>query len=100
VQLHALLHRKLPFTFEDLLPLAEKIKSLQTVCWFHCIFSHDLSFENGSVICLTNDGRKNARKRQREHCNGCLHRMTVSSSRFIGLFRRAKIGLSPPNSPF
>ena len=51
------------FIFVDLLPLAEVITNLQII---GCVFSHDLSFENGSMISLTND----ARKRWHEHCNG------------------------------
>ena len=66
---------------------------------FRCVFSHDLSFENSSVISLTNESRKGDRGR-RANCNGfpfligCSHRMTVWSSLFIGLFQQAKIYFS------
>ena len=51
-------------TFEDLLPLAEELKKLQTVC---CFLSFQPWFELGIVISLTNDARKRP-----EHCNGFL----------------------------
>ena len=66
-------------TFVDFLPLAEEIKNLQIVCCFCCVFSHDLSFENGSMIFWTDD----AIKLWHKHCNsfsiliGCLHCITV-----------------------
>ena len=47
---------------------------------FHCVFSHDLSFENGSMIFFLTD---DLIKLQRKHCNGfssligCLHCITV-----------------------
>ena len=72
----------------DFLSLAEEFNDLQIVCCFCCVFSHDLSFENGSVISLTND----AIKLRREHGNGfsiltgCLYCITVSFSFAISYF--------------
>ena len=56
--------------------------------WF-CFFSHDLTFENGSVISLTNE----AIQLQHKHCNGfsiligCSYCITVASSLFISFFQ-------------
>ena len=50
-------------TFVDIFPLAETITNLQVVVVF-CVFSPDLSFENGSVIFLIDDQRKTARTLQ------------------------------------
>ena len=77
--LQALFTSEASLTFVDFLPLAEEIYNLQIVCCSRCVFSYDLSFENGNVISLTND----ARKRRREHCNGfsilsrCVCHITV-----------------------
>ena len=67
-------------TFVDFLPLAKDVKNLQIVCCFRCVFSHDFSFENGSMIFFLTD---DLIKLQCKHCNsfliliGCLHCITV-----------------------
>ena len=48
--LQVLLTSEASLIFLDFLPLAEEIKNLQIVCCFCCDFSHDLSFENSSMI--------------------------------------------------
>ena len=54
-----------------------------------CFFSHELSFNNGSMISLTNE----AIQLQRKHCNGFSiligfsYCITVASSLFISFFQ-------------
>ena len=67
--------REASLNFVDLLPLAENIETDKLFVAF-CVLSHDLGFENGSVISLTRDARKRC-----DHCNqygfqSRLHRMT------------------------
>ena len=84
------------------LPLSEEMKNLHIVCCFLCFQPwFELCGENGSVISSTND----ARQRRREHFSngfsiliGCLHRMAVWSSLFIGLFPPI-VHFSPNNGP-
>ena len=81
--------------FVDLRLLTWEIKNSQIGC---CFFSHDLSFENGSVISSTND----AIQLQRKHCNnfsiliGCSYCTTVALS--LSLVFSAYYNL--PNSLF
>ena len=80
--------------FVDLRLLTQEIEN--SGC---CFFSHDLSFENGSVISLTND----AIQLRRNHCNGlsiligcsyCYNYYIVSFHQFFSAYYNA------PNSPF
>ena len=62
---------------------------------FRCVFSHDLSFENSSVISLTNESRKGGRGR-RANCNGfsfligCSYCMTFDPLLSLVYFSRVK----------